>query len=1229
METAEHYYNKDGWPPENDRNLMFRLVSEVPLMEETLTRVLSMGASKDNPLTSSEAIELSDALIKRAASIVEYDLVTYPVLILRDKQIFSLLMQNAIYRYPDNISLPSGYEPPNMAISDLYWKVWIQLLILTAHNPTDFGSLGWDSYPTLRVLIEMSITNHFEFPPPTTQKDDDLINRELQISAYEKQQILQFESYLAAASTKVQINETNSLLLSKLITLDPLGPARKPPPAVLDQFRTLNSLLRLGHLLCQSRNPDFLLEIIQRQQKQIGSSISTNASPMPWLVELVESNENNFGMLPVQCLCEFLLGQINEEELAQPLNTFESGTKYEKSKRREKRRKQMKLISHLQTVISTQSTQSKELIDYFMKRLSFQQSSARTLASKALSLVLSTDLTTISEDKPLVFTDVKVWLLERLPQTSNFEFIRSSACDSLRPAILVETVPNAICHYIQFLSLYDQKGSSDLALDCAHILVDRQLIVNCILQQQHLKQFFISSMLKIFLSHLTVSRRPSREIFAWTDSQDHIMVQWNNDEAANLHIVVVQAMINMLIFEPSDDNREAYNQLMETWFGDPPPQAFLVDTSEPALLIPDWLRLRLLRSSSARLVDAALKDVEPYQLILFIQSFGLSIASMERLLNELDSAVDANLAEVQDALKDDSVNESLIYNVVEVQWMRGVKSGHKFANLLNHTAEEAKSTDEEKMETTDTVVPIPVREIKPNVSTFKTDLTNYLTKEVNPRFMLEVSREITQELFDKKISTKKFTKMFLNGFTDNFSQFVEHINKGEMNSIFNVIITFAIKDSKCLGLKNDITSAKNAVKQSSKVKNTTLINILNRFTTVSKPQSKSKTTEKSIKQKKSVVKSIEEIAKLILKDDKDLDINKGLLLEKFHKMEPELVREGSPSAKLETQLLFSRNNLHLLSLLIHKTRFQTLNYCIKSILSEDQDMCLNATAVLDFLTACLGSPRLWIGRDLNQPKHMQYENVLQLNESQTKKLIGYVIEEGNAEKRVSLVIKTCCLEESQIRVVVSTLKEVEHSRPESTIASEMLFRLYLQIPSIEQPSKLVENDFIINSQEPSVADRVTHNLLTAFTAIETPPTRSQHTYLNDCELSLLKLASKHPILFLRQLPLIPALLKGKISSVKYVTFKSRNHLSTFKRILNILRLLKPYLWNKHVKGLNELLSSYVELFIAYCRYAGKEILPLLSQFLFLIDDWIKFDAETANAWIKINRKHILYAFHLI
>ena len=45
------------------------------------------------------------------------------------------------------------------------------LLIMTAYNPEEFGTAGWKSYPTLRALMEMCITNQFVFPQPTAGPD--------------------------------------------------------------------------------------------------------------------------------------------------------------------------------------------------------------------------------------------------------------------------------------------------------------------------------------------------------------------------------------------------------------------------------------------------------------------------------------------------------------------------------------------------------------------------------------------------------------------------------------------------------------------------------------------------------------------------------------------------------------------------------------------------------------------------------------------------------------------------------------------------------------------------------------------------------------------------------------------------------------------------------------------------------------------------------------------------
>ena len=85
----------------------------------------------------------------------------------RDQQVMEFLFQLAAYSYPDTITLPKDYVPPKMAIMSAYWKAWQILVLLCAHNPSGFGGYAWKNYPTLRALMEMCITNQFQFPPPT------------------------------------------------------------------------------------------------------------------------------------------------------------------------------------------------------------------------------------------------------------------------------------------------------------------------------------------------------------------------------------------------------------------------------------------------------------------------------------------------------------------------------------------------------------------------------------------------------------------------------------------------------------------------------------------------------------------------------------------------------------------------------------------------------------------------------------------------------------------------------------------------------------------------------------------------------------------------------------------------------------------------------------------------------------------------------------------------------
>lgn len=55
--------------PNITRSFFLRLCSEVPILEDTLMRILVIGLSRELPLGPADAMELADHLVKRAAAV--------------------------------------------------------------------------------------------------------------------------------------------------------------------------------------------------------------------------------------------------------------------------------------------------------------------------------------------------------------------------------------------------------------------------------------------------------------------------------------------------------------------------------------------------------------------------------------------------------------------------------------------------------------------------------------------------------------------------------------------------------------------------------------------------------------------------------------------------------------------------------------------------------------------------------------------------------------------------------------------------------------------------------------------------------------------------------------------------------------------------------------------------------------------------------------------------------
>jgi len=128
MVNMEEYFMTDGWPAENERPLYFKATSEIPLLQETLLRLLVIGLSKTGGTDTISVVEL---LVKRAAALHSVASDDCQVLF-SDKagEVMEFLFQLTAYSFPDTISLPRDYTPPTLAISASYWKVSSRRLAL-------------------------------------------------------------------------------------------------------------------------------------------------------------------------------------------------------------------------------------------------------------------------------------------------------------------------------------------------------------------------------------------------------------------------------------------------------------------------------------------------------------------------------------------------------------------------------------------------------------------------------------------------------------------------------------------------------------------------------------------------------------------------------------------------------------------------------------------------------------------------------------------------------------------------------------------------------------------------------------------------------------------------------------------------------------------------------------------------------------------------------------------
>lgn len=660
-------------------------------------------------------------------------------------------------------------------------------------------------------------------------------------------------------------------------------------------------------------------------------------------------------------------------------------------------------------------------------------------------------------------------------------------------------------------------------------------------------------------------------------------------------MIIIHAFVILLTYATMIPNSAP---ILDYWFpvGSSHPQAFTIDESDPqpVQILPDWLKSKMIRSPVERLVDAALQDLTPDQIVLFIQNFGTPVTSMSKLLALLDRAV----IEQQDAVKASIGNATYLSQLIEIHQSRGAKNGHLAMQALQLDApvqpdpvhHEVVATDTLSVVSDDTPVPTNASQTKEIEEILDVVLHNGSLSKVNlARFRRLIQQMLTTDNMHHQAKQQQYTsskivqhlhrvaksqqgRYFFNNMIENdkVCSFFRSLFVSVVDKSSNYTYLVAIIDQ-CIQLMNTaqcpilfqilFNKRKNYVKNvttAKQVGRNDLVDVLQTAQLMELQTKGHRMLNELIKANSNVEHLIDVIVTSLKSAPNQTATDKiGLLIDWLAEMDSELMISTRNN---QLDLLFNRSlpqfRFYLLSLLSHQAGWETLHKTVIQLLdafAADYD----ATAVLNFIASLIRNPKLWQGRDKGVPKHFTVEYVLAMNESQVNVFTDYILTEGSANDcktlntRVQLLLQCVRSTELNLKALVAYVRQREGINDD--LKRKFLQQLYLNIP----PMKFIVSDDLddvyladANALNGCQIDRVANCTMTAISSLSV--TRDFQAMSQNMELLLRKLAASHPTLVLRQIPMLAALLSGRAHMDLHV-LRSGHHIPLFMQVVSLQR----------------------------------------------------------------------------
>lgn len=112
--------------------------------------------------------------------------------------------------------------------------------------------------------------------------------------------------------------------------------------------------------------------------------------------------------------------------------------------------------------------------------------------------------------------------------------------------------------------------------------------------------------------------------------------------------------------------------------------------------------------------------------------------------------------------------------------------------------------------------------------------------------------------------------------------------------------------------------------------------------------------------------------------------------------------------------------------------------------------------------------------------------------------------------------------------------------------------------------------------------------------------KKQEAFMMDANLLCIKLASTHPFIFIRQIPMMEGLLQGRVL-YSFDEFKRRKLDKLFHYIIDLLTILVPYVFHyEYFNYIESIVSHYFDMFKVGKITEFAKVFNLFYSYLYLI-----------------------------